>query len=163
MPILMKIGNLISCHPTKDFYRYLDDLQQFDTSIQRGQRYASLLPLLLRQTFKFMTSTVNLFQWTNELSQAFKFRIDLLTRQLCPAFQWIHLQSHLIPETQKPLQPYLLPQSVQKQRQPHLLPLLVRKHPLADFISISISQQHPSLIIPPKMHISFALHAQCLF
>ena len=39
MPVLMKIGNLISCHSTKDSYRYFDDLQEFETSIRSGQQY----------------------------------------------------------------------------------------------------------------------------
>ena len=92
MPILMKIGNLIWCHPTKDFYRYLDDLQQFETSIRRGQRYTST-------STSTSTSNIQIYDEhgqsisMDELAVPFKFRIDLLTRQLCPAIQWIHLQS----------------------------------------------------------------------
>ena len=39
MPILIKIGNLISCHPTQQFYSYLDDLNEFEKSVGRGLRY----------------------------------------------------------------------------------------------------------------------------
>ena len=39
MPVLMKFGNLTSCHSTKDFYLYLNYLQELETSSRRGQRY----------------------------------------------------------------------------------------------------------------------------
>ena len=39
MPILLKIGNLISSHSTRDFYCYLDYLEDLEKSIRRGQRY----------------------------------------------------------------------------------------------------------------------------
>ena len=38
MPVLLKIGNLIACHSTNDFYGYLDDLEDWKKSIHRGQR-----------------------------------------------------------------------------------------------------------------------------
>ena len=38
MPVLLKIGNLIACHGTNDFYGYLDDLEDWEKSIRRGQR-----------------------------------------------------------------------------------------------------------------------------
>ena len=42
MPILMKIGNLISCHSTNQFYQYLDDLDDFERKIRRGKRLHSV-------------------------------------------------------------------------------------------------------------------------
>ena len=38
MPILVKIGNLISCHSTNQFYQYLDGLGKFEKKIRSGQR-----------------------------------------------------------------------------------------------------------------------------
>ena len=37
----MKIGNLISCHSTNQFYQYLDDLNDFERKIRRGRRLRS--------------------------------------------------------------------------------------------------------------------------
>ena len=39
MPILLKIGNLISKHSTNDFYGYIEDLEDFEKAIRRRQRY----------------------------------------------------------------------------------------------------------------------------
>ena len=41
MPMLVKIGNLISCHSTNQFYQYLDDLGNFEKKVRRGQRLNS--------------------------------------------------------------------------------------------------------------------------
>ena len=39
MPILLKIGNLISKHSTNDFYGYIEDLEDLEKAIRRRQRY----------------------------------------------------------------------------------------------------------------------------
>ena len=39
MPKLVKIGNLISCHSTNQFFQYLEDLEKFEKSVRRGQRF----------------------------------------------------------------------------------------------------------------------------
>ncbi len=41
MPILLKIGNLVSKHSTEDFYGYLEDLEELEKAIRRRQRYRS--------------------------------------------------------------------------------------------------------------------------
>ena len=38
-PILLRIGNLISCHPTKKFLQYLDGLNELEKRIRRGQNF----------------------------------------------------------------------------------------------------------------------------
>ena len=38
-PILLRIGNLISCHPTKKFLRYLDGLNELEKRVRRGQNF----------------------------------------------------------------------------------------------------------------------------
>ena len=38
-PIVMRIGNLIACHPTKKFLQYLDALNELEKRIRRGQNF----------------------------------------------------------------------------------------------------------------------------
>ena len=38
-PILLRIGNLISCHPTKKFLRYLDGLNELEKRVRKGQNF----------------------------------------------------------------------------------------------------------------------------
>ena len=38
-PILLRIGNLISCHPTKKFLRYLNGLNELETRVRKGQNF----------------------------------------------------------------------------------------------------------------------------
>ena len=38
-PILLRIGNLISCHPTKKFLQYLDGLNELEKRVRRGQNF----------------------------------------------------------------------------------------------------------------------------
>ena len=39
MPVLLKLGNLISCHGMNDFYRFFDDLEDFEKCVRRRKRY----------------------------------------------------------------------------------------------------------------------------
>ena len=39
MPILLKIGNLVSKPSTNDFYSYIEDLEEFEKAVRRRQRY----------------------------------------------------------------------------------------------------------------------------
>ena len=39
MPILIRIGNLISKHSDKDYHNYIEDLDNFEKSVRRRQRY----------------------------------------------------------------------------------------------------------------------------
>ena len=39
MPVLLKLGNLISCHGMNDFYGFFDDLEDFEKCVRRGKRY----------------------------------------------------------------------------------------------------------------------------
>ena len=38
-PILLRIGNLIACHPTKKFLRYLDGLNELEKRVRNGQNF----------------------------------------------------------------------------------------------------------------------------
>ena len=39
MPILIRIGNLISKHSDKDYHNYIEDLDNFEKSVRMRQRY----------------------------------------------------------------------------------------------------------------------------
>ena len=39
MPVLLRIGNLISCHPTKKFLQYLDSLNELEKRVRKGQNF----------------------------------------------------------------------------------------------------------------------------
>ena len=38
-PILLRIGNLIACHPTKKFLQYLDGLNELEKRVRKGQNF----------------------------------------------------------------------------------------------------------------------------
>ena len=46
-PIVMRIGNLIACHPTKKFLQYLDALNELEKRIRRGQNFTLQLHHIL--------------------------------------------------------------------------------------------------------------------
>ena len=50
MPILIRLGNLISCHPTKMFLHYLDRMNDFEKRIRRGQNLDSLINDITAET-----------------------------------------------------------------------------------------------------------------
>ena len=39
MPILMRLGNLIACHPTKKFLQYLHGLNELEQRVRKGQNF----------------------------------------------------------------------------------------------------------------------------
>ena len=51
MPVLMRIGNLISCHPTKKFFEYLDALNELEKRVRRGQNFMMQLHNILSTVF----------------------------------------------------------------------------------------------------------------
>ena len=43
MPILIRLGNLISCHPTKMFLKYMESLNEFERKIRKGHNLGTLI------------------------------------------------------------------------------------------------------------------------
>ena len=39
MPVLLRLGNLISCHPTKKFLQYMDALNELEGRVRKGQNF----------------------------------------------------------------------------------------------------------------------------
>ena len=50
-PILMRLGNLISSHPTKKFLQYLDALNEVEKRVRRGQNFMMQLQNILAPVF----------------------------------------------------------------------------------------------------------------
>ena len=50
MPILLRIGNLISCHPNKKFLQYMDALNELERRVRKGQNFMLLIQNILAQS-----------------------------------------------------------------------------------------------------------------